>query len=130
MTLRNRHDRTNDHDGDLDSSDVDVDEIRLPDYPARTPLHDVLTGLLARLGGTPSTRSFTIQAVVKRTMQWQIIAGSFSLDAVIGTPSALVYPGRFTLDAVKRKTQTGSKTLNAVIKRNQTGSFTIDAKVV
>lgn len=129
MTLRNRHHRTNDHDGTLDSSDVDVDEIRLPAYPARTPLHDVLAGLVARLE-QEVRRGFTIEATIKRTMEWQLIDGAIRLDAIIGTPSALTYPGFFTMAAVKFKNTTGSRTANAVIKRNQAGSFTADAVVV
>lgn len=127
MTLRNRHDRANDHDGVLDASDVDIDEIRLPDYPARMPLLDVLDGLAARLS---SRTSITLSAVIRRTMEWQIVDTAIRLDAVIGTASPLTYPGFFTMAAVKIGSPSGTRTVNAVIKRNQTGSFTADAVIV
>lgn len=111
MTLRNRHDRTHDHDGLLDITDVDVDAFE--GVIDRTSLTDVLTGLLAI--AAPTVRSFNVQAVLKRTMQWQRVDAMITINATIGTASKDTYPGRFTLSAAKK--QTASRT------------FTIDARV-
>lgn len=94
MTLRNRHDRTRDHDGLLDLSDVDVDG---------TPLLNILGDLASLLSGIGSVGEFTIQATVRRTMQWQVIDGSIRMNAILGNgvPSPLTYARTFTINAVK-----------------------------
>lgn len=122
MTLRNRHDRTSDHDETLDAADVEV---------GGTSLYDVLTALIAGLGGSPPSASklFTLNAVVKRTITWQYIDGSIRMDAIIGTPSALTFPGKFTLASAKRQVRSGSFTAAAIRRGTQPGSFTIDAVV-
>jgi hypothetical protein len=125
MTVRNRHDRNSDHDGELDLSDTDVDAFWV--YPDRTLLTVVLDDLINAL---PARKGVVFSAVIKRTMEWQLIRGSVRLDAVIGSPSPLVFPGFFTARTVIRKTGSLTRTANAVIRRNQTGSRTANAVIV
>jgi hypothetical protein len=98
LTVRNRHDRTRDHEGELGLDDVDVDEME--GFSARTSLTDVLLALAGQVGTAVQLRSFTIDAQIKVTVEWPLVQG-ISIDAVIGTPSAEKRPGFFTIDAVK-----------------------------
>lgn len=112
--MRNLHSRRNDHDGQQDPADI-----AMADGTPITTLLDTFFVFAAR-------KSFTANAIVKATRQWQSIPAFISLDAVIGHPSPLVYPGHFTCDARIR----GKLVFDAVVKRTQTRSFTADAKKV
>jgi hypothetical protein len=116
MTLRNRHDNQADHHGTLGASSIEIEEIRLPSYPAGMSLQDFLADLVSRLTiGPQTTRTFTLDANVMRTMAWQIIPGNIQLNAVIGMASAATYPGHFYGNAVKLRGGSGSFTLDAAV---------------
>lgn len=115
MTLRNRHDRTHDHDGTLSLDDVEIEE--LEGYPAGTLLADVLAAMAAQVEADAVTRAFTANATLRSVREWPRPNTALALDAIIGSglSSPLTYPGFFTLAATKGKTQSGTFTANAVI---------------
>jgi hypothetical protein len=115
MTLRNRHDNQADHHGSLGASSVEIEEIRLPSYPAGMTLQDFLADLVSRLNiGPQTTHTFTLDATINKTIQWQLI-DLISFDAIIGMAVAdvLTIPGHFKASAVKYQGRSGLFTIDA-----------------
>jgi hypothetical protein len=137
--IRNQHDRTHDHTGTLDLSDVVVDAINvnLTSFAAGTALSTVLASFASSL---PPRKTFTADALIKKVMGWPYLPFPFTADAVIGTPSAIHWYGFVpTIAVIKRLDISHSFTAdayisygfkaNAMILKPRSGSFHADAKI-
>lgn len=142
MTVRERHSRRNDHLGTMKTNGVDCDALSdgiRTQYPARTPLDTVLSGLVSRL---PARKAFFANAVTKRTMAWPRVMTTLYLDAVIGTAAPTTWFGGTISSAVIKKFDIAHSftsdaridhgfKADAVKKKNSgTKTFTANAKIV
>ena len=116
---RNPHDRGEQHFGTMPATLVSYDLFGSVEQKLRYIWDRVA---LYESGGLKEA-SFTAAAAFRR-----VIAGAFTADAAIGSPSSLV-TGSWTFDSVIKRIQSATFSANADIKRTQTGAAQANAVV-